>query len=395
MEGTPQRVRPVYELFIAIRHLTSRRRQTIFSVLAVGLAVFMLMWTQALMVGFTDVMYEKTVDRMAHVTVEPREDEDYIHLYRKLIEDINVVDGVVGISPVLTGAATFEYKGKNKNVAMQGIQVEAHDSVLFINEDIIDGSFRDLEVSPNTVVVGDELAEKLDVEIGDTIDASFPEANPAALRVVGIYDSGTPMDETLAMTSLSTVQDFLDVSNVVTSILVRVDDRERAQAISEEIDAMGYPASGWKETNPEIIQTLKLEGTSNNIMMSLIIIIASFGIISTLFMAVMEKTKEIGMLMAMGVSRRSIMMIFILESGILGLLGAVAGVVMGAVFSIYMGSYDYGMEVMAGISSIPYVVRIQDMVIIVLFTSLLNLIGGIYPALRASKLKPVEAIGRE
>lgn len=388
-------MRPVYELFIAIRHLTSRRRQTIFSVLAVGLAVFMLMWTQALMVGFTDVMYEKTVDRMAHVTVEPREDEDYIHLYRKLIEDINVVDGVVGISPVLTGAATFEYKGKNKNVAMQGIQVEAHDSVLFINEDIIDGSFRDLEVSPNTVVVGDELAEKLDVEIGDTIDASFPEANPAALRVVGIYDSGTPMDETLAMTSLSTVQDFLDVSNVVTSILVRVDDRERAQAISEEIDAMGYPASGWKETNPEIIQTLKLEGTSNNIMMSLIIIIASFGIISTLFMAVMEKTKEIGMLMAMGVSRRSIMMIFILESGILGLLGAVAGVVMGAVFSIYMGSYDYGMEVMAGISSIPYVVRIQDMVIIVLFTSLLNLIGGIYPALRASKLKPVEAIGRE
>lgn len=387
---------PVYELYIAIRHLTSRRRQTIFSVLAVGLAVLLLMWSQAVMVGFTDEMYSKTVDRMMpHVTVEPQEGEDYIHLYRKLIEDINEIDGVIGISPVLTGPATFEYKGKNKNVVMQGIRVEAHDSVMYINDDIIEGSFRDLEVSPNTVVVGDALAEKLDVEIGDTIDASFPEANPANLKVVGIYDSGTPMDETLAITSLSTAQDFLDVSNVVTTILVRVDDRERAQAISNRIDTIGYPASGWKETNPEIIQTLKMEGISNAITLSLIVIIASFGIVSTLFMVVMEKTKEIGMLMAMGVSRRSILIIFVMESGILGLLGALMGVILGATLAIYMGSYDYGFEVMPGISSIPFVVRIQDAAIIVLFTFLLNLIAGIYPASRASKLKPVEAIGRE
>jgi len=386
----------VYELFIAIRHLTSRRRQTIFSVLAVGLAVMLLMWSTAMMVGFTDEMYSKTVDTMMpHVTVEPQEGEDYIHLYRNLIKDINEIDGVIGISPVLMGAATFEHKGKNKNVVMQGIQVDAHDSVMHINNNIVEGNFRDLETSLNNVVVGDALAEKLDVEIGDTIDASFPEANPTHLKVVGIYNSKTPMDETLAFTSLSTVQDFLDVSNVVTTILVRGDDREQAQAISEEIDTMGYPASGWKETNPEIIQTLKLEGTSNSITLGLIIIIASFGIVSTLFMSVMEKTKEIGMLMAMGVSRRSILIIFVMESGILGLLGGLIGVTLGAAFAIYMGSYDYGFEVMAGISSIPFVVRVQDAVIIVLFTFLLNLIAGIYPASRASKLKPVEAIGRD
>jgi len=386
----------MYELFIALRHLISRCRQTIFSVLAVGMAVMLLMWSQAVMVGFTDEMYSKTVDTMMpHVTVEPQEGEDYIHLYRNLIEDINEIDGVTSISPILMGAATFEYKGKNKNVVMQGIQVEAHDSVMHINDNIIEGSFRDLETSPNNVVVGDALAEKLDVEIGDTIDASFPEANPTNLKVVGIYNSRTPMDETLAFTSLSTVQDFLDVSNVVTTILVRGDDRERAQEISEEIDTLGYPASGWKETNPEIIQTLKIEGTSNAITLGLIIIIASFGIVSTLFMSVMEKTKEIGMLMAMGVSRRSIMRIFVMESSILGLLGGMIGVMLGAALALYMGSYDYGFEVMAGITSIPFVVRIQDAVIIVLFTFLINLIAGIYPASRASKLKPVEAIGRE
>ncbi|MCL7411086.1 MAG: ABC transporter permease [Methanosarcinaceae archaeon] len=386
----------MYELFIALRHLTSRRRQTIFSILAVGLAVMLLMWSTALMVGFTDEMYSKTVDTLLpHVTIEAQEGEDYIHLYRNLIKNINGIDGVMAVSPILYGPATFEYKNKNKNVVMQGIQVDAHDSVLHINNDIIEGNFRDLEISPNTVVIGDALAETLDVKIGDTIDASFPEANPVNLRVVGIYNSGTPMDETLAFTSLSTVQDFLDVSNVVTTILVRGNDREQAQAISEKIDTFGYPASDWKETNPEIIQTLKLESTSNAITLGLIIIIASFGIVSTLFMVVMEKTKEIGMLMAMGVRRRSIMMIFMMESSILGLLGAVVGVTLGMLLSLYMGSYDYGFEVMAGITSIPFVVRIQDAVIIVLFTFLINLIAGIYPASRASKLKPVEAIGRD
>jgi len=345
----------MYELFIALRHLTSRRRQTIFSVLAVGLAVMLLAWSQAMMVGFTEEMYSKTVDRMAHVTVEPQEDEDYTHLYHKLTEDIRAIDGVVGVSPVLAGPATFEYKDKNKNIVLQGIRVDAHDSVLHINDDIVEGRFRDMEVSSNSVVVGDTLAEKLDVEIGDTIDASFPEANPAALKVVGIYDSGTPLDETLAITSQSTARGFLDVSDVVTSILVRGDGRDQAQAISEKIDAMGYPASGWKETNPEIIQTLKLEGTSNAVMLGLIIIIASFGIVSTLFMAVMENTKEIGMLMAMGVPRRSIMMLFVMESSILGLLGAVLGVALGAGLAIQMGSYTYEVgEAMAGITTIPF-----------------------------------------
>lgn len=385
----------MYELFIALRHLTSRRRQTIFSVLAVGLAVTLLMWSQAMMVGFTEELYDKTVDRMAHVTVEPKPNEDYIHLYRKLTEEIRDIDGVVGVSPVLAGQATFEHKDKNKNVVMQGIQVAAHDSVLHINEDIIEGSFRDVEAMQGSVVVGDALAEKLDVDIGDTIDASFPEANPAALKVVGIYDRGTPQDATLAITSMSTAQDFFDVANVVNSIIVRVDDPDRAPAISGRIDTLGYPASSWRETNPEIIQTLRLEGTSNNIIMGLIVMIASFGIVSTLFMVVMEKTREIGMLMAMGVSRRSIMMIFLMESGILGLLGAVLGVALGAGLAIQMGSFTYEMEVMAGITSIPFVVRLQDAVIIVLFTFLLNLIAGIYPASRASRLKPVEAIGRE
>jgi len=387
----------VYELFIAFRHLTSRRRQTILSILGIGLAVMILMVSQASMVGFTEELYKKTVDKMPHVTVEPKSDEDYIYLYRSLTEDIGEIGGVAGASPVLSGQATFAYKDTSKNVLMQGILVEEHNTVLQIERDIIEGSFRELEVTRKSVILGDSLSEKLDVGVGGTVDATFPEAEPTTLQVVGIYDSGTPQDETLAYVSLSTAKDFFDETSVVNSILVRVEDPDGAQPIADEIDAMGYQASSWMETNPEILQTLMIESLSNFIILGMIIVIASFSMVSTLFMVVMEKTKEIGMLMAMGVPRRSILTIFLLESGIMGLIGPVVGVLAGILISLYFGAItmDIGEEAYGGVTTFPFVVRAQDAVMIVIFTFLLNLVAGIFPARRASKLDPVEAISSE
>jgi len=384
----------VYELFIAWRHLTSRRRQTLLSVLAIGLAVMTLMVSQALMVGFTQELYAKTVDKMPHITVKPNPDEDHIHLFSDLAGKIRSIDGVTGVSPVLSGQATFRYKDKSKNVIMQGILIKDHDSVLHINEDITEGSLRDLDATRNGVVLGDKLAERLDVKMGDSIDASFPEANPTTLKVVGIFDTGTPEDERLSYTSLTTAQDFFDVSSVVNLIMVRAEDPDMAQTISHKIDDLGYQAASWEETNPEILQTIRIESLSNDIILGLVIVIASFGIVSTLFMVVMEKTKEIGMLMAMGVSRRSIMTIFIMESGFMGFIGAVIGVAAGILISSVSGPYTFevGQEFYAGVSTIPFVVRAQDATVIILFTFLLNLIAGVYPARRASKLDPVEAM---
>ncbi|RZB29213.1 MAG: lipoprotein-releasing system permease protein [Candidatus Argoarchaeum ethanivorans] len=397
LESRNQVIFSVYELFIAIRHLRSRRRQTILSILGIGLAVMILMVSQASMVGFTEELYKKTVDNMPHVTVEPKSDEDYIYLYRSLAYDIREIEGVTGASPVLSGQATFAYKDTSRNVLMQGILVKEHNTVLHTEKDITEGSFRDLEVTHKSVILGDSLSEKLDVKVGDTLDATFPEAKPTTLKVVGIYDSGTPQDETLAYVPLSTAQHFFDNSNVANSILVRVEDPDYAQPIADEIDAVGYQASSWMETNPEILQMIMIEGLSNFIILGMIIVIASFSMVSTLFMVVMEKTKEIGMLMAMGVPRRSILTIFLLEGGIMGLIGPVVGVLAGIVVSLYLGSItmDIGEEAYGGVSTFPFVVRTKDAVMIVIFTFLLNLVAGIFPARRASRLDPVEAISSE
>jgi len=385
---------PVFEFFIAVRHLTSRRRHTILSVLAIGLAVMTLMVSQALMVGFTQELYAKTVDKMPHVTLKPKSGEDYIHLYQDLSGKIGNIEGVKAVSPVLAGQATFKYKDLSRNIKLQGIIIKDYNAVLHINQDLIEGSLRDLETTHNSVILGDKLATKLKVKTGDSINASFPEANPTILKVMGIFHSGTPDDESLALTSLSTAQHFLGKSGAVNRIIVRVNNPDMAPAVAFKINNLGYPASSWEETNPEILQTIRLESLSNDIMMGLIVVIASFGIVSTLFMVVMEKTSEIGMLMAMGASRMSVIKIFLMESGIMGFLGAVIGVAAGILISSISGPYTFqaGQELYAGVSKIPFVIRAQDAIVIILFTFLLNLIAGIYPATRASKLDPVEAI---
>ncbi len=362
--------------------------------MAIGLAVMTLMVSQAMMVGFTQELYAKTVDKMPHVTVKPKSGEDYIHLYQDLAGKIGNIEGVEGVSPVLAGQATFNYKDLSRNIKLQGIILNDYDAVLHINHDMIEGSLRGLETTHNSVILGDKLAGKLKVKTGDSVNASFPEANHTILKVVGIFHTGTPDDESMALTSLSTAEHFLDKPGSVNRILVRADNPDQALAISLNINNIGYPASSWEETNPEILQTIRLESLSNDIMLGLIVVIASFGIVSTLFMVVMEKTREIGMLMAMGTSRLSIMKIFLMESGIMGFMGAIMGVAAGILISSISGPYTFqaGQELYAGVSTIPFVVRAQDAIVIILFTFFLNLIAGIYPARRASKLDPVEAI---
>jgi lipoprotein-releasing system permease protein len=259
---------------------------------------------------------------------------------------------------------------------------------------MVRGTFREIELSRNSIIIGSKLAEKLGVNIGDSVDVSFPNANPLSMKVVGIFHTGSPLDESLTYTSLDTAQEFYDVSDVVNGISVRLNDYDRDREVAAEIKKTGYKAKGWTESNPEILRTIAIESTSNNIVLGLIVVIASFGVVSTLNLSVIGATGQIGILRAMGATVSSIRTVFILQSGILGLLGALAGTLSGVAISLALGQYEYpaSSQLYGGITTIPVVVRIEDILIIVSAVFLLNLIAGIYPAQQAAKLDPVKAI---
>lgn len=384
-----------YELFIALRQIWARKFQTILSVGAIALAVMVLTVSQALMVGFTGELYETTVNKLPHVSVSPQEGEDYIYLYRTLSEDISKIEGVTAVSPFLTGKASFRFKTNSRNVQLKGVIPLEENKISYIEADMVEGDFRELEFSRNTVVIGSKLANKLEVKMGDSVDVSFPNANPVSLRVVGIFHTGSPLDESLTYTSLDTAQEFYDVSDVVNGISVRLEDFNRDRDIAVEIEKMGYKTKGWTETNPAILRTIAIESTSNNVVLGLIVVIASFGVVSTLNLSVIGATSQIGMLRAMGATVSSIRTVFILQSGILGLLGALFGTFAGVLISLAIGQYEIpaaSSEFYSGITTIPIIIRASDILFIIIAVFLLNLIAGIYPAQQAAKLDPVRAI---
>lgn len=380
-----------YELFIALRHIKSRRRQTALSIGAIGIAVMIIVFSNAFMTGFTEELYDSTVDKLPHIIISPEKGEEHIHLYRNLMTQVNGIEGVVATAPSLEGEASFRFEDNTQNAHIKGIIPENEDAVLHISDDMTHGDLFELAYSKNTIIIGDDFAEDLNVDVADVVDISFPDAKPLSLTVIGIYDTGSPVDKVLTYTSLATAQDFYDTSDIINSMSVRLEDYNNDMTIASSIQEKGYSASGWTETNPEILQTIAIEGTGNSIMLGFILLIACFGVVSTLNMSVMEKTKEIGILMAMGARVSGIRRIFILESGILGLLGAVGGATVGALLAIAIGSYPVPADVY-GMDSIPVAVYLSDVLLTILAVFLLNLLAGTYPAHHAAKLDPVEAI---
>jgi lipoprotein-releasing system permease protein len=380
-----------YELFIALRHIRARKRQTILSVAAIGIAVMILMVSQSFMAGFTQELYSKTVENLPHVVVSPQDGEDYVHLYKNIVDKINNIDGVVASSPYLTGEASFKFKDNTKNAAIKGIIASREDAVSHTKDDIIKGNYDELTYSDKSIIIGDKFAEDMELDIGDNVEVSFPNANPVSLKVIAIYDTGTALDESLTYTSLETAQKFYDTDDVINGINLRLADFNRDREIAQIIEGYGYNAAGWTDNNPEILRTIAIETVSNNVTLGFILLIASFGVVSTLNMVVMSKVKEIGILLAMGASKSSIRTIFLIESGMLGFGGAVLGTAAGVALALSIGSYPLP-EGAYGIDTIPVVVRTIDVVTIISLVFFLNLFAGLYPAQRAASLDPVEAI---
>lgn len=382
-----------YELFIAVRHIKSKRRQTLLSIIAIAIAVMVLSVSQAIMVGFTDELYDKTIDQLPHVTISPEEDEEYIHLHNNVLKDILNIEGVVAASPYLIGTATFSNDELSRNAILKGIDPAEEDAVSYLSDDIVEGDLFGLVYSRKSIILGDEFAEELEVVLGDTIDVSFPNAKTISLKVVGIYDTGTSFDTSLAYTSLQTSQEFFDTTDVINGISLRIEDIHQDMVIAEKIKQKGYNAQGWTETNPEILRTMAIETAENYIIYGLLLLIASFGVVSTLNMMVMGKMREIGIMMAMGVSPSSIRTIFLLESGLLGLTGAILGASAGIIISSMIGDIEIGsMGDTYGFTSIPVIVRATDVLLVVIGVFILNIVAGLYPARKAASFDPVYAI---
>ena len=386
----------MYELRIALRHISARKRLTFFAVFAVALAIAVIVVLMSMMTGFTEELISTTVENSPHIVVSSADQkEDYVHFYNYYSEQIAAMDGVEAVSPVFIGQVAISHKDNAEGINLNGIDPIAEDTVMHISDDIVSGDLFALSRSNKGIVIGDKLAEDLEVVIGDNVDIVMPGFGAASYKVIGIFDSGTPNDESIAYVRFDSALDFFDENGVASKINIRVYDPFQADVIATSIEQdTGLDALSWIEANKDILDLVNTQMLIVWLYYGLIYMIAGFGIANTLFTVVMDKKSEIGMLMAMGASKRNITMIFLLESLILGTMGVLLGCVLGYLGSTALSSYqiDLPSEMYFGLTTLPLKTDIMNYVYAIVFSFLINIVAGVYPARRAAALDPVEAI---
>lgn len=385
----------MYELRIALRQVFSERKQTFFAILAVTLAVAVITIMMAMLSGFQTELTQSLVENNPSIVINPQHEGDFIHLYKYISTKIAEKEGVVAVSPKYLGQTALKYRNKAEGVTLQGVDPEAEDGVLKVNKNVVNGDFLALTHSRYGIVLGDKLAENLGIKLGNQVDAVFPGSTTTSFKVIGLTHTGTSSDETTAYARLDSVQHFFDKPGVVSTIGVRIADPYQADNISSTVkNETGLDAVSWMEANSDILNLLNTQMALVNVFYILIYSIAGFGIANTLITIVAQRTKEIGILKAMGASQKSIMFIFFFQSIILGAIGLLLGTVLGYISIVMLQNYKIQVppEMYFGLQTLPLKVDPFNLVYAALFTLIVNVISGIYPARKAAKLDPVKAI---
>jgi lipoprotein-releasing system permease protein len=385
----------MFEMSIAFRHIRARRRQTLFSVISVALSVAIIIVSISMLNGFMENIIDTTVENQAHITVFPKENEEKIYLYHGLEDYLTQQEGVIAVSSYYQGEAALKYRHNVEGIVLSGIVPENEDRVLNMEKDMVAGELQSLVIPGNNIILGSKLAQNLEVDIGDTVTAQVPGSSPTDFKITGIIRTGTSADETSAYSNIVSVQDLYHAGDIITGIGIKISDIYSAQTLADMIDQQtDYDAVSWIELNSDILTLINTQQVFMVIFYIMIFAISGFSIANILSMIVMEKVGEIGMLLAMGTTKRSILCIFLLEAGILGMTGVLVGFVIGYIFCFVIVSITIPVppQMYFGLDHLPLLITPQNFIIAGVFSMIINLIAGIQPARKASKMDPVEAI---
>ncbi len=418
-----------FELMIGLRYLKAKRKSTFISIITfistagVTLGVMALIIVLAVMTGFEADLKEKILGTNAHVVVvrsgSPMED------YPQLMEKLRSIKGVTAATPFIYNQVMLS-SGKNvSGVVLRGIDVQSDRTVTRLSKSIVDGSIESLEQKGRAdtgglpgLLVGRELAKHLRLTVGDKINVVSPIGNITPLgmmpkmkpfRICGIFNTGMfEYDSTLAYVSLEQAQSFFDLGDTVTGIQLKVENVYQTGEITRKINqtlGSNYYARDWMQMNRNILFALKTEKVVMFIILTLIVLVAAFGIASTLFMVVMEKNKDIAILKSMGATGSSIMKIFVLEGLIIGVIGTILGVIAGLLVALNLEPIISFIQRITGLNffskdiyyldHFPSLVVPSDVVLISVTAVLISFIATLYPSWQASRMLPAEALRYE
>jgi|SRR5579871_6322269 len=407
-----------FELFVAARYLRAKRKQAVISVITVisiaGVAagVMALVIAIAINNGFRNTLQRSLLGTTAHVMLLSKDAARGIANWKQLDPVLRKIPHVVSVGPGLYGPVMLTGPlggAQAQGGVLKGVPVETPpDMLLHLKQ----GSFDALKNNSGLpgIILGARLAESTGMMLGSVVNVISPQGELTPFgpqvtkyqfRVVGVFESGFyEIDSNYAFTSLPAAQLVFDVGNVVSDIELRLDDIYQAPDVAkaaEQITGSGFTANTWMEQYKQILSALSTEKVVTAITIGLIQLVAALNILITLIMMVMEKNRDIALLMSMGARREQIRKIFLMQGVLIGVVGTAIGLVLGYGISILADRYHWislNQDVYS-LSYVPFNPRWQDGIWIALTAIFISFVATLYPAHSATGVAPVEALRYE
>jgi lipoprotein-releasing system permease protein len=407
-----------FELFVAVRYLRAKRRQavvgviTVISIAGVAAGVASLIIALAITNGMRRDLQDRLLGSTAHVQLM-RVASDGIRDWRPLTARLEQLPHVKAASPGLYEQVLISHGARSGGALIEGIIPAQERRVSDLLASVTLGSAAALDAQgqiPPPIIIGYDLADTIDAKVGTTVLVTSPqgELTPLGLipkfqrfRVAGIFHSGFyQYDSSMAFTSLAAAQRLFGEPDVVSVISFKVDDLDRADQIGRTIEQAagpGFLTTNWMEENRPLFRALKLEQVVTFIVIGLIVCVAALNILTALTMMVMEKNRDIAVMMSFGVKPRQVRLIFLLQGLLIGFTGTILGLIAGYALSWVGGHYRF-IHLSAEVYSIdylPFAARWTDGLIVAGVSLAVSLLATLYPSSSAATILPADALRYE
>jgi lipoprotein-releasing system permease protein len=407
-----------YELTVALRYLTAKRKQAFISVISaisvvgVAVGVMAVLISLGLMTGLQGEIRSRILGATAHLTIY-RNGGAPFEEYREVVKKVREVPGVLGSAPAFYGKGLVTSATGSALATLKGIRVADEKSVTdlqgHLEEGALDG-FDDAPTVPAPLLLGRELAAGLNVGVGDVVSVTSPQGRLTPMgvlpkitkfRVAGIVRTGLfEFDSSWAYMPLAAAQRIFEEGDRATLVEVRVQEIFQVRRMAREVLAHlgdGYVSTDWIQMNQSLFSALWLEKTAIALTIGLIVMVAALNIVATLVLMVMEKHKDIAILVSMGASRGAMMRIFMLQGTIIGAVGTAVGATLGVLACYVLDRYQLLKvpEDVYQISHVPFRLLPGDAAIVILGALFICFVATLHPARGAAKLDPAEALRYE
>jgi lipoprotein-releasing system permease protein len=407
------------ELSIAMTHLLHRKRQTLVSLTGIVLGVAFFLGVSSLMRGSELDFIKRLVDNSPHITVsdeyrsareqpasaawpdgavqlhgvKPQTEVRGIRGYQRALAFIESMPGLRA-APVLTGSVVLTFAGQVHGTTLSGMVPEKMKTVSTLEDKLIAGTMDALDANLNGIIIGEGLADRFSLSMGDNVNVTSADGNVRTMKIVGIFRTGNASyDENQVFVRLKRAQVLLNRPNRVNRLLVQLDDPYAARDVATVIESrIGYKAQSWIEASEDLLSVLTVRNIIMYSVVAAILVVASFGIYNTISTIVMEKIRDIAIMKSMGFHARDIRRVFVIEGVIVGVIGSILGFGLGLVLMGVLGQVAIKPPGASEVIYLPVYRGLEQFVLAAAF-ALASSVGAAWlPARKGGRVHPVDIL---